>query len=447
MATTPETTDMFKNFTIFLIFASLYAFSYVFFKVPFEFYLAYFIFFLYFPFFFVKFGIPKWPVLVFLPLLFSGIMYCLIGENTFDQFFKIFIGFFSSCLFYHYVVQAYDFDLKQLFHYYMKSAWIVTLIGVVQLISFAVGFKQGYNFTWIFNKWNPSFGGLGVRMSSVLSEPAYFAAVIAPAFFVACYNLFQRHPIFITRFQSYVFVIIYPLSFSSLGILAIFLTIIFLLINMGFVKYSLIFIPLLTVIIDYSYKNVPEFRDRWDGTIEIYSTDNIYSYDIHGSSFVLYNNSHIAWENFTRHPIFGTGLGSHPIAFDKYTLTKEEGAVQIDFNKMDANSMFLRLMSETGLYGLIMMISLVIRCWVFKSNSADKETWVISNGLALIIIIYLIRQGHYFINGFPLFLWMFYYLYVQNRAARAIQKMEAKEQGAAQFRIASAEDPIGQVQN
>ncbi len=427
---------MFKKFTIFLIFASLYAFSYVFFKEPFEFYLAYFIFFLYFPFFFVKFGIPKWPVLVFLPLFVSGIMYCLTGDNTTQQFFKIFIGFFSSMMFYHYVIQAFDFDLKLLFKMYMKSAWVVVIIGIIQLISFTVGFKPGYNFLWAFNKWNPSPGGLGIRISSVLSEPAYFAAVIAPAFFVSVYNVITKKLIFINKFQSYVIMIVYPLSFSSLGILAIFLTIIFLLLNMGFLKYSLIFLPLLSVIIQYSYKNVPEFRDRWDGTIEIYTTDNIYSYDIHGSSFVLYNNSHVAWQNFIRHPIMGTGLGSHPIAFDKYTLTNEIGAVQIDFNKMDANSMLLRLLSETGLYGVLLMLGVVMRCWVFKRSAIDEEVWVMSNGLALIIIIYLIRQGHYFLNGFPLFLWLFYYLYVYNR-----NEIRAKNEALMHPRIVPQIDP------
>jgi hypothetical protein len=429
---------MFKNFSIFLIFASLYAFSYVFFKEPFEFYLAYLIFFIYFPFFFTKFGIPKWPVLLFIPLFFSGVLYCLTGENTTQQFFKIFIGFFASTMFYHYVIQAYDFDLKLLFKYYMRSAYIVTIIGVVQLISYPIGFKPGYNFLWIFNKWNPSFGGLGVRMSSVLSEPAYYAAIIAPAFFVSVYNVIKRETLFITKFQSYVIMIVYPLSFSSLGILAIFFTLIFLLINLGFVRYSIVMIPLLTVIVQYSYNNVPEFRDRWDGTIEIYTTDNIYSYDIHGSSFVLYNNSHVAWENFKVHPLFGTGLGSHPTAFDKYTLTNVEGAVQIDFNKMDANSMFLRLMSETGVYGLFVMILLLIRSWIFKPRSADDVNWVMSNGLALIILIYLIRQGHYFLNGFPLFLWMFYYLSVQNK--RDYAEMKAMNRANEKAKFVSAND-------
>ncbi|MFM7813303.1 MAG: hypothetical protein ACKO66_02175 [Flavobacteriales bacterium] len=210
------------------------------------------------------------------------------------------------------------------------------------------------------------------------------------------------------------------------------------LINLGFVRYSVIMIPLLTVIVQYSYKNVPEFRDRWDGTIEIYTTDNIYSYDIHGSSFVLYNNSHVAWENFKVHPIFGTGLGSHPTAFDKYTLTNVQGAVQIDFNKMDANSMLLRLMSETGAYGLFVMILLLIRSWIFKPRSADDVNWVMSNGLAMIILIYLIRQGHYFLNGFPLFLWMFYYLSVQNK--REFAELKAMNRATEKAKFVSAND-------
>jgi hypothetical protein len=420
----------------------LYAFSYVFFKSPFEFYLAYLIFVIYMPFFFVKFGIPKWPALVFVPLFFSGLIYCLTGDNTPQQFFKIFIGFFSSCLFYHYVVQSYDFDLKELFRLYMKSAYIITIIGLIQMISYLAGFKPGYNYLWIFNKWNIGPGGLGIRMNSVLSEPAYYAAAVSPAFFTSVYNIFQRKPLFISKANSILIALVYPLSFSSLGILAIFLTIILLLINLGTVRYSLVFLPLLAVIISYSYKNVPEFRDRWDGTIEVYTTNNIYDYDIHGSSFVLYNNSHVAWENFKKHPLFGTGLGSHPIAFDKYTYTQEVGAVQIDFNKMDANSMFLRLMSETGLYGLTIMLLLLFRSWIHKANAMDNETWVMSNGMAIIILIYLIRQGHYFLNGFPLFIWLYYYLSVQNKTAMAERKSEFKAAENAQFRPSTSPNQL-----
>lgn len=436
---------MFRYITVILIFGSIYSFSYIFTREPFEVYPSYIIFALYFPVLFVKYGVPKWPVLIFLPLFISGLLYIQTGDNTSQQFFKIFIGFFSSTLFYHYVIQVFDYDLKLLFRYYMKSAYIVSIIGIIQLVSFTVGFRPGYDFHWIFNKWSITFGGLGIRMNSVFSEPAYFAAIIAPAFFVCVYNVIGRNPLFITKQQSWIMGITYLLSFSSLGILAVFFTILFLLFNLGFVRYSIVFIPLLIFTSNWAYENVPEFRERWDGTFEIYTTDNIYSYDIHGSSFVLYNNSHVAWQNFIRHPILGTGLGSHPIAFDKYTLTNEEGAVQIDFNKMDANSMFLRLMSETGLYGMLLMIMLVFRCWVFKQTAVERELWVMSNALLLIILLYLLRQGHYFINGFPFFLWMYYYVAMENWRRKREAKAEAealKELEIAELRRTSGRGQI-----
>jgi hypothetical protein len=420
---------MFRYFTIGAIFVSIYSFSYIFTRDPFEFYLSYLIFMFYFPVFFVKFGVPKWPILVFLPLFIAGIIYCQIGLNTYQQFFKIFIGFFASCLFYHYVVQLFNYDMKLLFKYYMKSAYIVSIIGLIQITSFLVGFRFGYDFHWAFNKWSLTLGGFGIRINAVFSEPAYYAATIAPAFFVAVYNLIKRNQLFVSRVQSYAIVAAYLTTFSSLGILAIFFTFIFLLINLGFLRYSLIMIPALFLSANYAYKNVPEFRDRWDGTIEIYTTDNIYSYDIHGSSFVLYNNSYVAWQNFIRNPVFGTGLGSHAVAFEKYSLTHEVGAVQIDFNKADANSMLLRLMSEAGLYGMLIMLGLLFRSWIFKWISADDEYWVISNALALIILIYLIRQGHYFINGFPFFIWLHFYTAAENRRVIKENALKAANSG------------------
>jgi hypothetical protein len=402
---------MFRNIVVISIYISIFISSYIFFREPFEAYLSYAVFAFLLPIFFVKFGVPKYPVLLFIPLFISGMIYCAVGLNTYPQFLKIFIGFFSSVLFYHYVFQLYEFDLKKLFRWYMLGCVILSMIGIFQVISFRVGFRPGYDFHWIgLNKWGVIRGGLGIRMNSLFGEPAYFAAVVAPAFFVSIYNLTRINTIFITRRQSVVIGVAYLLTFSSIGILGIFLTAVLLLLNLGFVRYAIVFIPLSIFVFIYSYENVPEFRERYDGTIEIFGTGNYKSYEINGSSFVLYNNYHVASENFKRHPFFGTGLGSHPIAFDKYSLTLLEGAVDIDFNKMDANSMALRLMSETGLYGLSVMFLLLLRCWVFKNTAKDQELWVMSNATAVIILLFLLRQGHYFINGFPFFLWMFFYI-------------------------------------
>jgi hypothetical protein len=202
-------------------------------------------------------------------------------------------------------------------------------------------------------------------------------------------------------------------------------------------------VPLSFFVFNYSYKNVVEFQDRYDGTVEIFSTGNYKSYEINGSSFVLYNNYHVALENFKRNPILGTGLGSHPTAFDKYSLTNLEGAVEIDFNKMDANSMFLRLMSETGLYGLFVMLFLVVKCWVPKQRTDDTALWVMSNSVLIIILLSLLRQGHYFLNGFPFFLWLYYYIAKENWKKREESKeQDEKERLEALANVANRNIPL-----
>lgn len=415
-----------------LIFSTVFISSYVFFKQPFEGYITYLVLALFLPVFVSKFGLPKLPVLIFAPLVVSGMIYVQTGDNTAPLFWKIFIGFFSSVVFYFYVIQLYDFDIKRIFKLYLKGSVIVSIIGIIQIFSYQIGFEFGYDYSWILNKWGYTAGGIGIRMNSIFSEPSYFAAVIAPAFFWSVQKILANPLDFRTHWRGIVVIIAYLLTFSSLGILGIFLTVLFLLLNFGFFKYAIVFVPIFFFGFKYAYEEIPEFQERYDGTIEVFSKQNIRDYDVHGSSFVLYNNYHVATENFIRHPLFGTGLGSHAVAFEEYTLTNlDSNVVQISFNKADANSMFLRIMSEMGLYGLIFIIVFFVKCWVFKQRSVDQEHWIISNALALIIILYLARQGHYFLNGFPLFLWMYYYNWKSNKELRDKanpRKTESKKQ-------------------
>jgi len=435
---------MFRWFVIISIFMSIFISSYRFFTSPFEAYFSYLVFLMFFPIFFVKFGIPRAPVILFLPLLIAGVTYSAMGLNTSGQFFKIFIGFFSSVLFYHYVLELFQFNLKTLYKYYMVAAVIISILGLIQLSSFWVGFRPGYDFRWIgFNKWGVVRGGLGIRVNSIFSEPAYFAASIGPAFFTAIYNWASPKSLFISRKWSLFIILAYLGTFSSVGIIGVFLVILLLLVNFGFFKYAIFFVPLSVIVFNYSYENVTEFQDRYDGTVEIFSTGNYKSYEINGSSFVLYNNYHVALENFKRNPILGTGLGSHPTAFDKYSLTNLEGAVEIDFNKMDANSMFLRLMSETGLYGLFVMLFLVVKCWVPKQRTGETELWVMSNSVLIIILLSLLRQGHYFLNGFPFFLWLYYYIAKENwRQQDLVKELDEKERLEAFATVANRHIPV-----
>ncbi|MGB1033296.1 MAG: hypothetical protein ACPGWM_11795, partial [Flavobacteriales bacterium] len=250
------------------IYVSIFISSYVFFKQPFEMYFGYLVMLVLFPMMLTKFGIPKAPIVLFLPLIVTGTISILLGDNDVGSFLKIFIGFFSSVLFYRYVLELYEFDVNLLFKWYIKGCVIISVIGIIQVIAFRLGIKPLWNYNWIFNKWGIAEGGLGIRMNSVFSEPAYFAAVVAPAFFAAINNLFWRKTFWMSKRSAVIILVAYMLTFSSLGILAIFFAVLILLLNYGFFKYAIVFIPLFYFGFGALYNNVDEFKDRFDGTID-----------------------------------------------------------------------------------------------------------------------------------------------------------------------------------
>lgn len=425
-----------KSLLSFLLMISIFLYSVTFFTTPFEGYISYFVYLLLLPLLFFRYGINRTTVIIFLPLLVSGILYILRGDNTWALFTKVFIGFFTSVLFYSYIVRLYNNDIKALFRYYMIGATVVSAIGIYQIIMFWLGINFfGYNLAWFgLNKWTYTYGGLGIRINSVFSEPSYFGAVIAPAFFVSLHNMVRRKKAFINRTASIMIIITYLLTFSSVAITGVFISIILLLLNYGLVRQAYIFAPIFYFSFTYAYNNLDEFRDRFDGTLEIFSAkDDINTFDIHGSSFVLYNNYYVAKENFKRNPLFGTGLGSHPIAFDKYSLTQSSDVIQITFNKADANSMFLRLLSETGLYGVSFILYFLLRHFFWRGKSADDEYWIMSSALGIIIVLYLLRQGHYFLNGFPFFLWMYYHTWKINKEERLKNAQESDPEPVAEI--------------
>ncbi len=382
----------------------------VLFKAPFEFYIGYIAYF-FLPYFFFKYGPPKFALIVFTVLFVVGVIFVQLGLNTFSQLIKVTMGFFLSVAFFEFSLKVFDEDVSELFKFYMKSAFVVSAIGIMQVVTQRIGFSPGYNFGWLLNKWGVIYAeGGGIRMNSLFSEPSYYSSTMSPAFFIGMYNLLNRkNPMFISVRQSLVILLAYPLTQSGVGMFGILITILLLMVNSGFLRYSFLIGPILAFGFNYAYDNNEEFRSRVDSTFEIYNTGNIYSYDIHGSSFVLYNHTHIATENFKENPIFGTGLGSHETAFDRFSLTNMSGVVDIEFNKADANSMALRLMSETGIVGLIFFAYFLFSNWVLKGWTLKDEYWVISNACFLIIALQLLRQGNYFYCGFPFFLWLYYY--------------------------------------
>lgn len=401
-----------RNFWIVLfIYISIFINSYVFFKEPFEFYIGYVIYIFLLPGFILRFGFNKNLFFIFLILFGTGIFQVLLGNNTSSQFFKIYVGLFLSYFFYYYVVLELDYDIEQLFKWYLKGCYIASLLGIFQFISFKVGYVQGYRFFNIFNKWGIITGGnFGLRVNSIFAEPTHLGAVLSAAFFVAVYNIIKKENYALTRFQSLTIIVVYLLSFSGLGQIGVFLTFIFLAVSFGLVRYIIFLIPVVILTFNFLYNNVLEFKSRLDSTLGLFFLGEKFELGVtHGSSFILYNNYVVALENFKTNFLFGTGLGSHPTAFDRYSIAKEIKQWGFNLNSADANSMFLRLMSETGLFGLTIFFVIIVKCYVKREINYLTYHWLVSNSILIMILLNLFRQGHYFLNGFPFFIILYYY--------------------------------------
>lgn len=361
----------------------------------------------------MRYGFPKhfWSFTAF--FLFAGIIGMALGRNQADQFFKIFIGVMMSYLFYYYVLQRFDFDVYVIFQAYMKGAFVITVIGVVQFVSYHLHFQPGYDFRWLgfFNKWGVVSGGnLGIRINSVFGEPSTYAAVIAPAMFVALNNLITGATFMVSKAKSILIIVVYLLTFSSLGYMGIFVAIILLMTNYGFARFLFLFIPLIILAFFILYNYVPDFQYRFDSTVMLFETGNVDIRQEHGSSIVFYNNFVVAMENFSGNFLFGSGLGSHPVAFEKYSITKDVEVFGFANNSADANSMLLRIISEIGLTGIIFVFIFLKRGYVRRNKSEPENNyWIISSATLCLIALYLLRQGHYFLNGFPLFVWLYYF--------------------------------------
>ena len=399
------------------IYISIFINSFVFFKEPFEFYIGYLIYLFLLPGFIRKYGFNRSLVWIFGLLLISGVFHVLIGNNETGQFIKIYAGVLLSYFFYNYVILEFDFDISRLFKWYLKGAYYSAVIGAIQFISFQVGFGPGYRFNWILNKWGFIPGGnFGIRLNSIFGEPTYLGAVLSAAFFVSVYNFLSKKSFYLTKFQSALIIVIYILSFSGLGQVGIFLTLALLAISFGLLRYIYVLIPLAVFLFSLFYNNSKDFRERFDSIITLFSTGKFELGKTHGSSFILYNNYVVAIENVSHNTLFGSGLGSHPMAFAKYSTARNFTTYGFNLNSQDANSMLLRLISETGIFGVGIFIFLIFRGYVRRDLNNETYHWIVSNSILVMILLNLFRQGHYFLNGFPFFVILYYYNSVSYKA-------------------------------
>lgn len=403
----------------YLLVFNVFAGGFVLFFTPFEFYLGYIfiIFFLIGYFYHYRnFRINSSFPIILIILSLVSLVNVYFGNDTIFLVMKQVFGILITGSAYYLLIKINRYKINNLFKIYLRIALIVASIGIFQEISFLAGFKQGYNYSWLIQKWKyfTATGGM-LRINSIFMEPSHFAISMAPAFFVSLLNILKKDsPYSNFRYGSIIICMSYILTFSAIAYIAILISLLLLVSFLRNFKYSVGLLLIIPVLVYTAYRYSPEIRMRVNATIGV-AKGAIKANDsnLHLSVYSLITNALVAYSSFSTNPLFGCGLGSHPISYAKFIRSNlAVGFWQKDLpeaNKMDAGSLLFRLISETGLLGTLIVFYFVLRFRLYRKN--NESLYIINTAIFVLFILQFLRQGHYFYNGLFFFVWMYYFAY------------------------------------
>jgi hypothetical protein len=350
-----------------------------------------------------KWSLAALFIISFLNTLFSG----LLGFDFVKQVFGI---VFTSIVYYN-VLYVFKFDIKRVFNYYLKFAYWVAAFGVFDNILHTVGI----HITTV-----NTAGTFLYREYSIMGEPFYLAMALTPA--VVYYCVFFNRTWKYEKWKFLCILACYLLTFSSIALTGFILAVFFGLYQNHFFSLRsnrLAIVPVLIIPVIFFanslIQNVNLYKARFNDTVNLFFTTQVDTEEAgksNSSTFALYSNYVIARDSFFENPLFGSGLGSHPIIYTETFLKYFPEKYLEKFgnqNQQDANSKFLRLMSETGLVGTFIFLAAIFSFRVTNRYGPGAIQYAaINNSILAYMILGLIRNGNYINIGFFLFFFIYY---------------------------------------
>lgn len=357
----------------------------------------------------------NWSVLII--SIISLIVTTLNGIVGFELL-KQFIGIFFTAIVYYNVFYVFNFKIKRVFDIYLKLSFYVAAFGIVNNMLHLAGIHITKTL---------DTGTFFYREVSIMGEPFYLTLALTPALI---YYLINFKELWIPYKKQFLTILIcYLLTFSSIAVAGLSLGILIALYLNNFFSIRsnrLAILPLLIIplffIVSYFINNIDLLNARFYDTTKLFLSSQIMVEEAgkaNSSTFALYSNYVIARDSFLKNPLFGSGLGSHPIIFYETFVSYFPSRYLNMYgaqNQQDANSKFLRLLSETGLLGLTLFLVAYFKFLIPKKKikTADQKYLAsINYAIFIYILLCLIRNGNYINIGFFLFFFIYYITYFQ----------------------------------
>jgi len=396
----------------YLLISNIFTGAFVFNNGSFDFYISYIFmigFILAYIFINKKIFISRSFIYIFAAAFLISFLNILLGNNSISLLFKTAIAFILNGMVYYLLIKLNNYNVEKLFRIYLRLAYIIALIAIFQEICFLVGFKYGYDFRYFIPRMVSPQIQLGMlRVTSILQEPTHFGTAVMPALFVSILNLLSRKNNFISKQASFLIIISTLLTFSLLVYVGIIFAVILIMLNYYRSKTKIIATTMLLIALTWvMYRYIPVIRLKVNDTIMVMTGKQPLE-KVNLTTFAFCSNGIVAGKSFRHNPLFGSGLGSHPKSYDRYiSEVIDPQKIIMVLNKKDASGLFFRLISETGLFGIVLFFYFIFKFYVSKDK--DGHFWIVSNSILCLFILNLLRQGNYFYGGFIFFIFLYYY--------------------------------------
>jgi hypothetical protein len=343
-----------------------------------------------------NFKLPRAYLLLLAYAWTSGVVAVLLGSNIVSNFLMEAVGITVSSLYFYLFFQQEEKTVTELIDIYASISYWICIVGLLLCPIESV----------LLGKFSP--------VQSILREPAHFCTIILPAFhyYAGTGGLKKGH-----RARTLIPLLAILLSVSAIGFLGLLLSFSLLLKRrrLGFLFIPVVIAALLAV----AYGTLEHFRLRIDDSVRGLTTMDVSSLNI--SSYATISSLYVT-ENASRDkPLFGYGLGGYPEAHRRYigSLSGEEEFEEMGLlSSRDGNSLMLRIVTELGLVGVILLIIFLVR---YRAEP-DTVYAIISSGIILYFSMKLLREGHWFSPEMYFFVWAYVLVSRRNCGSPSRQK-------------------------
>lgn len=359
-------------------------------------------------------------------VFFQSYLSVLLGTNTFTLFLQQFICICITAAYWFTFIN--DQNIMEYLYFYKILAIFTALVSIFQYIMSLLGISSLATMSWLIRAQSSTPVG---RSAAFLNEPSYCALVLFPLVFFGIYQLIGRYKSAqVIRLNLLEYIIIFPGFFftgSSTGFFGVSVSIVVILLEYG-ISYKQVVILLLAVLcLGTVYSKVTFIHQRLNDSMSLVSgKERLDTVNLSTQSLIV--NEKIAVDSFETTKGFGGGMGSHPLSYDKFV--GNYGPNILTQNKLDANSLMLRIISELGIAGILILVILLYHYRFRKDNNSDVANYKIISRMCLCyIFMRLFRFGHYFDCGLYMFIAIYYQCYVISKKDKFL-KMNGKMENA-----------------